>query len=232
MLIGKSPNIWDFSTHNQPEKILDRSNADITCDGYNKLEEDIELIAQLKVHCYRFSVSWTRLFPMGYVTTVNPDGVRYYNKVIDLVLAKNITPMITMYHWDLPQSLQNLGGWANPKLANIFVEYADRLFALFGDRVKVWTTFNEPSHICKNAYNGFSAPYLSEDGIGTYLCGHTLLRAHGKTYRLYQRKYKKTQGGSIGIAAETDWYEPLNASSVADRRSVRDYMEMNVCILY
>lgn len=106
--------------------------------------------------------------------------------------------MITLYHWDLPQSLQDLGGWANPIMADYFEQYAHAVFALFGDRVKTWITFNEPKLICVYGYGeGRMAPGVNASGIGDYLCGYTILKAHAKAYRLYERLFKEQQQGKV-----------------------------------
>lgn len=106
--------------------------------------------------------------------------------------------MITMYHWDLPQPLQEIGGWPNPLLTDLFVDYAEVLFDEFGPLVKDWITFNEPYQVCQQAYSeATKAPAYTQDGVGGYLCGHTLLLAHAKTYQLYDERYRATQNGKI-----------------------------------
>lgn len=151
---------------------------------------------EISVDYYRFSISWSRIFPTGHTYSPNADGIRYYNELIDELLANGITPLVTMFHWDLPQALHELGGWPNPVLAELFVDYADKLFEYFGDKVKNWITFNEPYQICDFSYSdGILAPAYKQKGIGGYLCSYTVLIAHGKTYQLYQKRYKETQNG-------------------------------------
>lgn len=134
--------------------------------------------------------------PKGLPNVVNQKGIDFYNNLIDALLAKGITPMITMYHWDLPQYLQNIGGWVNPRMDNIFRDYAKVLFDNFGDRVKTWTTFNEPTLICRHGYSGWLAPAIPSSGIADYQCSHNVLRAHAKAYRLYDEEYRATQQGT------------------------------------
>lgn len=104
--------------------------------------------------------------------------------------------MVTLYHWDLPQPLQDLGGWTNPLMEHYFEDYADVVFNLYGKYVPFWITFNEPGEVCETGYGlGLNAPNIKSSGIGDYLCGKTLLMAHARTYRLYQRKYKDKYHG-------------------------------------
>lgn len=145
----------------------------------------------------RLSLSWSRLLPTGFGNIVNPDGVRYYNDVINGLLSNGIQPVVTLYHWDLPQPLQDLGGWPNVEIATYFEDYALIAFALFGDRVKTWITMNEPPEICGSGYGlGINAPSILSPGVGDYLCGKTVLLAHAKAYRLYDRVFRKEQQGN------------------------------------
>ncbi|KAI7815256.1 glycoside hydrolase, partial [Rhyzopertha dominica] len=141
---GKSASIWDTLTHNNPEYVSDGSNGDIACDSYAHAIDDIELIKDLGLDFYRFSLSWTRILPTGFIHDINADGIRYYNEVLDELEAQNISAMVTLYHWDLPQTLQEMGGWINEAMVQFFEDYARVAFENFGDRVKYWTTFNEP----------------------------------------------------------------------------------------
>ncbi|XP_022915768.2 myrosinase 1-like [Onthophagus taurus] len=212
---GKGENIWDRLTHTRSELITDGSNGDIACDTYNKAIEDVQLLKSLGVDFYRFSFSWSRILPTGTANKINPDGIRYYNEMIDELLANGIKPFATMYHWDLPQPLQELGGWPNSVIADLFADYANVLYENFGDRIKDWITFNEVGVFCGGGYESASmAPAYNGAGFGVYLCGHTVLRAHGKAYRLYESKYKASQGGRVGITIDSGWYEPASESPV------------------
>ncbi|RZC33447.1 myrosinase 1-like [Asbolus verrucosus] len=216
---GKGENIWDRLTHSHPELIADRSTGDVACDSYHLYEEDVRILKELKVDHYRFSLSWSRLLPGGFSNNINPDGVVYYNNLINALISNNITPMVTLYHWDLPQPLQDLGGWTNPQTAIYFEDFARVAFELFGDRVKMWITINEPSSICVGTYEAdIAAPaYVRSPGIGLYLCGKTILLAHARAYRLYDSVYRKKYGGKIGITIDTIWAEPkTNASEDVD----------------
>lgn len=193
---GKGENIWDHFTHDHPDFIADNSTGDVACDSYHKVDEDIALIENLGVDYYRFSLSWSRILPTGYSYQVNKAGVEYYNKLIDGLLAKDIQPMVTLYHWDLPQPLQELGGWPNELMAQYFEDYAKVAFDNFGDRVKYWITFNEPYNVCYQGYGDVAkAPALNMTGYADYLCTHTVLKAHARVYHLYNDTYKATQNG-------------------------------------
>lgn len=186
--------------------IADGSNGDDACNAYYKTEDDVQLLVDLKVNFYRFSISWSRILPTGYTNQINQAGIDYYRELIDTLLRNNIEPFVTMFHWDLPQPLQEIGGFPNPLLADIFVDYADVLYDYFGDQVKNWITFNEPMQICEQGYSiADKAPAYSQEGIGGYLCAHTLLIAHAKAYRLYYDKYYATQGGMIKILVFLWW---------------------------
>ena len=124
--------------------------------------------------------------------------------------------MITMYHWDLPQKLQELGGFANPEMVNWFKDYARVLFENYGDRVKSWITFNEPWHVCEHGYGSkISAPAIISPGFGVYLAGHNLLKAHAEVYHMYKEEFKE-QNGMIGITCDSRWHEPLDKTSEDD----------------
>lgn len=156
---------------------------------------------------YRFSISWSRILPNGDISSLNQDGLTYYNNLIDELIANEIEPMVTMYHYDLPQSLQDLGGLVNPLMVNYFRNYADILFKTYGDRVKRWITFNEPYDFCVEGYgNGQFAPLVYAPGVGEYLCGQTVLLAHSEVYHLYKRKFAKTQNGKIGITLSSRFF--------------------------
>lgn len=193
-------------THYFPEKISDNSSGDIACDSYHKYKRDVEMLVELGVDFYRFSISWARIMPNGLANDINQNGIDYYNNLIDALLQKNITPMVTMYHWDLPQYLQNIGGWVNPRMVNAFRDYARVLYDNFGDRVKLWTTFNEPTLICRHGYAGNLAPHLGMSGLVDYQCSHNLLKAHAKAYHLYNDEYRTAQQGKVGIVLESPYY--------------------------
>nr|XP_022917226.1 myrosinase 1-like [Onthophagus taurus] len=207
---GKGESIWDRLTHSKPKKIKDRSNADISCDSYHKVLEDVQLLKDLDVDFYKFSISWPRILPTGHVNNINSDGIRYYNELIDELIANGIRPVATMFHWDLPQLLQEKGGWLNEKAVLAFEEYANLLFSMYGNRVRDWITFDDPGRFCFDPYYQQTsfADGLKEDGNVGYLCAHAILKSHATVYRLYNFNYRERQHGRIGISFGSTWMEP------------------------
>ncbi|XP_047510000.1 myrosinase 1-like [Pieris napi] len=208
---GKSENVWDHLTHTKPWMVADGTNGDVACDSYNRYLEDVEELAYLGVDFYRFSFSWARLLPTGRVDQINPEGVQYYHNLLDALAEKNIEPLVTLFHWDLPQTLQDLGGFANPKMIQYFSEYADFCFREYGDKIKSWITFNEPYEICEDAYGDIKkAPAIDSHGVGNYLCSDNLLKSHAEAYHLYNESYRPKQNGRIMISINSIWYEPAD----------------------
>nr|AEW46878.1 seminal fluid protein CSSFP028 [Chilo suppressalis] len=210
---GKGENIWDRYTHTRPERIFDHGTGDVAADSYHQFRQDVRLLKELGVRFYRFSMSWSRILPTGLTNEVNPDGIRYYKELIEELHKNGIEPLVTMYHWDLPQSLQDLGGWTNPVIADYFVDYAKVLLDNFGDRVKFWLTFNEPLSFCHDGYGGSDAPGDRATGMEDYLCGHTVLRAHAAVYRMFQRDYNHRITDLMGITLDMAWIEPASTSA-------------------
>lgn len=191
---GRKPSIWDVFSKT-PGKIENGDTGEIACNHYALWQEDIELLNTLGAKNYRFSVAWPRILPNG-IGEINQKGLDFYNGLIDGLLAKNITPWITMYHWDLPQSLQERGGWLNRDIVEWFGEYADVLIAAFGDRVKNWFIFNEPSCVAYLGHgNGHHAPGLR--GRDHYFnAAHNINRVIGATYHRIKASHPYLQIGS------------------------------------
>ncbi|CAH0726023.1 unnamed protein product, partial [Brenthis ino] len=188
--------------------ILDGSNGDIADDSYHLYKRDVEMLRELGLDFYRFSISWTRILPTSFPDKINEAGVQYYNNLIDEMLKYNIQPMITLYHFDLPQKLHELGGWTNPEIVNWFSDYARVAFGLFGDRVKYWITINEPHQICYYGYGSlYNAPASNVKGIAEYMCAKNVLVAHAKAYHIYNKEFRPTQKGSISISLSAQWYD-------------------------
>ncbi|KAL5582972.1 hypothetical protein UlMin_015414 [Ulmus minor] len=215
---GRGPCIWDAFSHTKG-KIIDGSNGDIAVDQYHRYKEDVELIAKLGFEAYRFSISWSRIFPDGLGTKVNEEGITYYNNLINALLEKGIQPYVTLYHWDIPLHLdETMGGWLNKEIVKYFSIYADTCFANFGDRVKHWFTLNEPLQTSVNGYCiGIFAPGRKE-GSSTepYLVAHHQLLAHAAAASIYHTKYKEKQGGQVGLVVDCEWSEP-NSEKIEDK---------------
>ncbi|XP_035447261.2 myrosinase 1-like [Spodoptera frugiperda] len=215
---GKGESIWDRYTHAHPDMVVDRSNADVADGSYYKVKEDVALMVKLGIGFYRFSIAWSRILPIGLSNYVNEDGIRYYKELLAELRRNHITPVATMYHFDLPQNLQELGGWTNPIMADYFVDYARVLLDTFGDEIKIWLTFNEPYTFCEDGYGGIEAPGANSSGFEDYLCGHNVLRAHGMVYRMFDKEYRKKIGGHMGITLDFSWLEPAT-TSVEDQQA-------------
>jgi len=139
---GKGESIWDRFSH-EPGRVMNGDTGDVACDQYHRYKEDVALMKELGLRGYRFSISWPRIFPEG-KGKLNQAGLDYYNRLVDELLANEIRPFPTLYHWDLPQALQDEGGWANRDIIGHFTTYAEACIKSLGDRVKHWMVFNEP----------------------------------------------------------------------------------------
>ncbi len=174
---GKGESIWDRFSR-APGKVTNGDTGDVACDHYHRYQEDVALMRRLGLKAYRFSTSWSRVLPNGR-GPVNPRGLDFYDRLVDALLAANIQPFVTLYHWDLPQALQDEGGWENRNVAHAFADYSVLMVKRLGDRVKYWTTFNEPAVVAfEGNLTGRHAPGLQDPKIA-YQITHTLLVAHG-----------------------------------------------------
>lgn len=224
MFPGKSENIWDHMTHNDPCVIDDCSNGDIACDSYNKYKRDVEMMRELGLDFYRFSLSWTRILPTSFPDHISEAGAQYYSNLIDELLKYNIEPMVTLYHWDLPQKLQEMGGWTNPHVVDWFADYARVAFSLYGDRVKYWITMNEPREVCYQGYGtNTKAPALNIKGVAEYLCAKNLILAHAKAYHIYDQEFRPKYNGSIFIALSAQFYEPETEKEIVAAKEANQF---------
>ncbi|XP_018615091.1 cytosolic beta-glucosidase [Scleropages formosus] len=225
---GKGPSIWDTFCHAKG-KVFQDHTGDVACDSYRLWDEDLKCIQQLGLTHYRLSLSWSRLLPDGTTRHVNQKGVDYYNRVIDDLLASNVCPMVTLYHFDLPQALQDRGGWQWPEITKVFDSYAQFCFQTFGDRVKLWLTINEPYVCAKLGHeDGLHAPGHGDLGVSVYLVGHNMLRAHARAWHSYDTLFRPTQGGQLSLALFTDWAEPWDPSNPLDVAASERYMTFSL----
>jgi beta-galactosidase len=209
---GKGPSIWDVFTM-IPGKVNNLENGNIACDHYHRIEEDVALMKQIGLKAYRFSISWPRIFPAGR-GEINQRGIDFYNKLINELVANEITPWVTLYHWDLPVALEfEIDGWLGPDISDAFALYADTCFKSFGDRVKNWITINESWVVAILGYGlGVFAPGKKSMDY-PYIAGHNLILAHAKAVDIYRKQYQPVQQGKIGITNNCDWREPLTNSA-------------------
>ena len=174
---GRGQSIWDTFSHT-PGNVADGDTGDVACDHYHRFRDDVALMRELRLGAYRFSVAWPRIQPDGH-GAINPRGLAFYDRLVDELLAAGITPYITLYHWDLPQALEDRGGWTDRDTAYRFADYAEIVYARLGDRVRSWTTLNEPWVSAFLGYgNGVHAPGRS-DPADALRAAHHLLLAHG-----------------------------------------------------
>ncbi len=191
---GKGPSIWDTMAHSLPMA----DTGDVACDHYNRLEQDLDLLAELGVNSYRFSTAWTRILPDG-TGAPNPAGLDFYDGLINGLIDRGIEPWLTLYHWDLPQALQDRGGWANRESTEWFARYARVMADHFGDRINNWITINEPwvsaflGHL-----EGVFAPGI-EDWATALAAAHHQLMAHGLATEEIRAA---APSASIGIALD------------------------------
>lgn len=192
---GKGISNWDVFSK-IPGKTFEGTNGDIAIDHYHRYKEDIKLMAEMGLESYRFSISWPRILPNG-VGEVNPKGIEFYNNIINECLKYGIVPFVTLYHWDLPQVLEEKGGWINKETIDAFLNYSEVCYKAFGDRVKHWITFNETVVFCGLGYlAGAHPPAIVGDLNKYFQATHNVFLAHAKSIELYK---KLKQYGEIGI---------------------------------
>ena len=205
---GKGESIWDRFSHT-PRKIKHGDTGEVACDHYHRYADDVRLMADLGLKAYRFSVSWPRILPAGR-GAVNQKGLDFYSRLVDELLGANITPFITLYHWDLPQVLQEEGGWPVRSTAEAFVEYADVLSRHLGDRVKHWITLNEPWVSSFLGYQiGAHAPGL-QDTATAVRAAHHLLLGHGLAVPAIRQNSPEAE---VGITLNFTYAQPASASA-------------------
>ncbi|WVQ66636.1 uncharacterized protein L199_004821 [Kwoniella botswanensis] len=221
---GKGPSVYDHLWQH-------RENGEVACDSYHLWKEDVQLLKKYGVNCYRFSVSWPRVIPSGGAEDpVNEAGLAYYSNLIDALLEAGITPVVTIYHWDLPLPLfQKYGGFYDKDaMSRDFVRYARLLFETFGDRVKDWITINEPHIIFSGASHIFDGRWNPDTDIPRFT--ESLLLCHAKVVKLYRNVFQPTQRGKIGITLDIDWVEPFDDSTEA--KKMAEFTLESVCGLF
>lgn len=212
--------------------ITDHTTGDMAANSYHLYKRDIDIMKQLGLHFYIFSISWPRILPNGFAHYINEAGLKYYDNLIDEIVNAGIKPFVTMYHWDLPETLQRAGGWANPHIVEWYLDYAKILYDRYAMKVPYWITINGPKQICYEGYGSDAkAPMLNMSGIAEYLCAKNVLLAHAKAYRLYDERYRKPHNGSVGISISCTWFEAATDTNEQDIQAAKDARQFDVSIL-
>ncbi|MGI5241511.1 GH1 family beta-glucosidase [Dactylosporangium sp. CA-139066] len=211
---GRGPSVWDVFAH-EPGRIRNGDTGDVAADHYHRYRDDLDLMRDLGLTSYRFSVSWSRVLPTGR-GTVNPKGLDFYHRLVDGLLARNIRPVVTLFHWDTPQALQDLGGWENRDCAKWFADYAHTMFSAFGDAVPIWLTLNEPKTVVDNGYTSGSHAPGKRDRRLANVVGHHLLLGHGLAVQALRATGARSR---IGPALSLSPTYPANDTGAARRQA-------------
>ena len=223
---GKGESIWDRFTR-WPAHILNGDNGDVACDHYHRMPDDVALMKELGIPLYSFTISWSRVIPRGY-GAVNAKGLDFYDRLVDELLASNIQPLATLYHWEFPQALEDLGGWPNRDVTDWYAEYARVVFKKLADRVKIFSTFCEPWVSAILGYGtGLHAPGIC-DYSKAYQTAHHLLLAHGKAVQAYR---EGGYDGQIGIALNLNGLIPASDSEEDQAAAQRVHDETHALFL-
>lgn len=225
---GRGPSIWDTFSHT-PGRVRGGDTGDVAADHYHRFAEDVDLMADMNLGAYRFSVAWPRIQPDGR-GALNPAGLAFYDQLVDTLLAKGITPAVTLYHWDLPQPLEDAGGWPARDTAHRFADYAVTVHDALGDRVNLWTTLNEPwcsAHL--GYWSGIHAPGRSEPARAMAAMHHLLL-GHGLAIQAMRATARPEEQLSITlnlwpILPATDSIEDVAAAHLMDGFANRLYLD-------
>ncbi|XP_050224893.1 beta-glucosidase 24-like [Mercurialis annua] len=227
---------WDTFTHDYPERITDGSNGDIATEFYYNFQKDIEIMnKRMGMNAFRFSVAWSRIIPSGKISEgISEEGIDFYNKVIDETIHNGMVPFVTIFHWNVPQDIEDsYGGFRSHNIVSDYNDYAELCFKRFGDRVKNWITFNEPHIFIWQGYDlGVLAPgrgsawvnpacVAGDSGTEPYIVAHNLLLAHAAAVATYK---KHGFDGKIGITLDITWAKPYSASA-DDLQSVYRYLD-------
>jgi beta-glucosidase len=215
---GRGPSIWDIFSHT-PGKTVNGDTGDVACDHYHRWREDIGIMRELGLQAYRFSIAWPRVIPNGR-GPINPAGLDFYDRLVDELLANDIQPFATLYHWDLPQALEDEGGWPHRQTADRFAEYVDAVTRRLGDRVTHWITLNEPWVAAMlGYYMGIHAPGRTSlaDGLAA---AHTLLLGHGQAMETITANVPAAEVGITlnlsSVYPGTDKSQDVEAARLAD----------------
>lgn len=225
---GKGPSIWDTFAR-QPHAIAGGDTPEFACDHYHRYRDDFALMADLGVKHHRFSIAWSRILPFG-LDRVNPQGLDFYHRLIDAMLERGITPWATMYHWDLPQALEDKGGWRVRTVVDAFADYADEIVRTYGDRVKHWMTLNEISCFIEKGYRtGRHAPGRRDTKAEVEQAYHHALLCHGHGVRAVREH--GGPGARVGLADNTTVAIPLTETPADIAAAAARFAKLNQRVL-
>jgi beta-glucosidase len=225
---GRGESIWDRFAHT-PGRIQDGRTGDVACDHYHRWAEDVSLMGSLGLTAYRFSIAWPRILPDGAGAT-NPAGLGFYDRLVDGLLEQGIEPYVTLYHWELPQALQDRGGWPARETVEAFIEFTDIVTAALGDRVKNWITINEPWVAASHGFqSGAHAPGFRNREREYLLTAHHFLLAHGRAVPVIRTNAPSARAGiALDLPLQSplsDDPEDLRAADLADARVNRWFLD-------
>ncbi|CAN5369428.1 GH1 family beta-glucosidase [soil metagenome] len=210
---GRRPSIWDTFSR-VPGAVIGADNGDVACDHYHRMPEDVALMRRLHLGSYRLSTSWARVCPDA--GPINPAGVDFYQRLVDELLGHDIRPWLTLFHWDLPQTLEDAGGWTNRDTAYRFAEYALALHDAIGDRVPTWTTLNEPWCSAFLGYTGGNHAPGRQEGVAGLVAAHHLMLGHGLVVDELRRRASTAELGitlNLTVADPADPTDPLDVDA-------------------
>ena len=223
---GAGASIWHRFSHS-PGRTANGETGDLACDHYRRYQSDVDLMKSLGLMAYRFSISWSRIFPGG-TGRVNQAGIDFYSRLVDALLAAGIRPSVTLYHWDLPAALDDRGGWLNPDVSHWFADYATTMYRALDDRVPMWATLNEPWVVTDGGYlHGVLAPG-HRNLFETPIVSHNLLRAHGRAVQAYRSIGKHQVGMVVNLEPKypaSQSPEDVAAAVRADAYMNRQYLD-------
>ena len=215
---GKGMGIWD-TFEQETGYIIRNENGNVACDHYHRYREDVAIMKELGLKSYRFSVSWPRVMPEGY-GTVNEKGLQFYIDLVNELTEAGIEPMVTLFHWNLPTAIYELGGWENPQVVDWFEQYTDVVTTALGKKVKYWMTFNEPQLFIGAGLNaGVFAPFEKKSTEALMRISKNVYLAHGKAVRIIR---KNCQNSIVGMAPTGEIVIPrdMNAESIERARKL------------
>lgn len=226
MADGAGASIWQRFSRT-PNNMLNNDNGEVATDHYNRWASDVDLMKELGMQAYRFSTSWSRILPEGR-GRINQKGLDFYERLIDRLLENDIEPLLTLFHWDLPAALDDIGGWLNRDIAQYFAEYGDIMFRKFDGRVKKWVTLNEPWVVTDGGYLFGALAPGHKNRFETPIASHNLMRAHGAAVKAYREVGKHEIGLVVNIEPKypnSDSAEDIAATKRAEAYMNRQYLD-------